>query len=103
MRRVTVWVLALALVAGACSSDNNAPTDSGASTPPTVVETTSSTTANATVAPDLDAARVKLTSIVRGLDQPLALAVRAGDPALYVAEQAGRVVAIVNGTLQSPA
>ena len=33
------------------------------------------------------------------LEHPLALAVRANDPALYVAEQAGRVVAIRDGTV----
>jgi glucose/arabinose dehydrogenase len=37
--------------------------------------------------------RVRLETVAM-LDQPLALAVRAGDPALYVAEKTGRVVAI---------
>ena len=36
---------------------------------------------------------------VADLDQPLAMGVRAGDPALYVAEKTGRVVAIRDGVV----
>jgi glucose/arabinose dehydrogenase len=43
--------------------------------------------------PNLDEARVRLQQIAV-LDQPLAMAVRPDDPALYVAEKSGRVVAL---------
>ena len=46
--------------------------------------------------PDLGQARVSLERVAV-LEQPLALAVRSGDPALYVAEKVGRVVALADG------
>src|SRR4051794_16404963 len=46
-------------------------------------------------------ARVALRAVVRGLDNPVALAVRRGDPALYIAEQyKARVVAVVDGAVR---
>ena len=36
---------------------------------------------------------------VATLEQPLAMAVRRRDPALYIAEKTGKVVAIRNGTV----
>jgi glucose/arabinose dehydrogenase len=44
----------------------------------------------------LSAARIKLEPVAT-LDQPVALAVRTGDPTLYIAERTGRVVAIRGG------
>jgi glucose/arabinose dehydrogenase len=44
----------------------------------------------------LSAARIRLEPVAT-LDQPVALAVRTGDPTLYVAERTGRVVAIRGG------
>ncbi|MEJ7764111.1 MAG: PQQ-dependent sugar dehydrogenase [Acidimicrobiales bacterium] len=55
-----------------------------------------STTGPATAAPGGPPPPVKLTRL-SGLAQPTALAVRAGDPALYATEQAGRVQAVVDG------
>ncbi|HXF56162.1 MAG TPA: PQQ-dependent sugar dehydrogenase, partial [Actinomycetota bacterium] len=46
--------------------------------------------------PDLDAVRVRLVEVAR-LGQPLALAVRPGDQALYVAEKDGLVRAVRGG------
>jgi glucose/arabinose dehydrogenase len=46
--------------------------------------------------PDLEGVRLSVTRVAR-LAQPLALAVRPGDPALYVAEKGGRVRRIANG------
>lgn len=46
--------------------------------------------------PRLEEVRIGLERVAV-LDQPVALAVRAGDPALYVAEKPGRVVALVPG------
>ena len=45
---------------------------------------------------NLAAARVRLQTVAT-LEQPLAIAVRPGDPALYVAEKVGRVVAVTRG------
>jgi glucose/arabinose dehydrogenase len=46
-----------------------------------------------TTPPKLEDARVGLEKIAT-LEQPLAMAVRTGDPALYIAEKSGRVVAL---------
>ena len=46
--------------------------------------------------PNLAAVRIHLVRIAN-IEQPVALAVRSGDPALYVAEKTGRVVAIRDG------
>ena len=45
----------------------------------------------------LASVRIRLVRLAT-VEQPVALAVRAGDPALYVAEKTGRVVAIRGGT-----
>jgi glucose/arabinose dehydrogenase len=80
---------------------------SGATTEPSAASTVSSpagTTADGT-APgaeptrptgNLAAARVELRTVAN-LEQPLAIAIRPGDPALYVAEKVGRVVAVAGG------
>lgn len=49
-----------------------------------------------TQATDLDAVRAILVEIAV-LEQPLAIAIRPGDPTLYVAEKTGRVIAIRRG------
>jgi glucose/arabinose dehydrogenase len=52
--------------------------------------------------PDLEGFRGRLVQVAK-LDQPLALAVRTDDTALYIAEKTGRVVAIRDGKLdQNP-
>lgn len=56
----------------------------------------SSTPPPVTTKPDLERFRARLVTIA-ALDQPLALAVRPEDPALYVAEKTGRVRAIRDG------
>lgn len=48
---------------------------------------------------DLSTIDLGLTPVATGLNQPLALAWRAGDPDMYVAEQTGKVRRVVNGTL----
>jgi glucose/arabinose dehydrogenase len=94
-RRLAALALSLVLALGAaCGGDDD--TDqapSGSSDEP--VETTTSTTVPATTTttepvPDLGAIALSLTQVAR-LDQPLALAVRAGTQPLYVAEKRGRV------------
>jgi len=59
-----------------------------------------STTTQPLAHPDLANARVTLTKVVAGLDSPVALAWRAHDPHMFVAEQVGRVrVVDANGQL----
>ena len=79
-------LLATLLLAGACTSaepdpvppdDRSGPTGDAVPTDP----------------PELEEARVELRRIAT-LEEPLALAVRRGDDALYVAEKTGRVVAL---------
>lgn len=53
-----------------------------------------------TTTPDLGSVRVKLTRVA-AVEKATALAVRRGDPTLYVAEQAGRVRAVRGGVLQA--
>jgi glucose/arabinose dehydrogenase len=85
-----------ALVASACSSDG-----SRATTRPSRSSSTTTTTAGATAttaAPDPHRARFTLTKVA-AVQAPTAMTARPGDAALYVTEQAGRVRAIRNGTL----
>jgi glucose/arabinose dehydrogenase len=76
-------------VGGACSSDDREePAPSTASTP---------TTSTATSAPSPD--RVVLAKVVE-VEQPVAMAVRPGEPGFYVAEKTGRVLRVVDGRVQ---
>ncbi len=94
------------VVAGACSSSklNSSPQP----IPPTVVVTTaitsppSKSTTTSSAPPVPARARLRLTELVHGLDNPVAMAIRSGDPALYVAEQyRARVLAIIGGAVRS--
>jgi len=94
-----VWLAlaAAAFLAAACGSGGGQPSTP---TSPTASGPTGATGVGTGSAPspggDLAAARVELRPVAT-LDQPLAMAVRAGDPALYVAEKVGRVVALADG------
>lgn len=91
----------MVLVATSCDSGDGSepdpPSPTGA-TDGTVTPTTSSTPEAPTgePRPDLANARVELEEVAT-LEQPLALAVRPDDDALYVAEKVGRVVALRAG------
>jgi glucose/arabinose dehydrogenase len=50
--------------------------------------------------PDLSAVRIRLVRVAE-LEQPLAMAVRAGDPSLYIAQKTGKVVAIRDGRVDT--
>jgi glucose/arabinose dehydrogenase len=102
MRRIALGVFALAVTVTACNSGSGSegtqtPTSPSGSKPP-------SSSASATTSPsppdqtqaDLGAVRLALRKVAT-LEQPLALAVRTGDSALYVAEKTGRVMAIRDG------
>ncbi|MFP5375730.1 MAG: hypothetical protein ACLGIO_02970, partial [Acidimicrobiia bacterium] len=95
----------LALAAGACggggddesAAPEEAPTSIDATTGATFIPSTSAASPSTAGAAPTPAAgpppAVRLTRLA-GLAQPTAFAVRQGDPALYVTEQAGRVRAV---------
>ena len=99
MRRPAAALLVAAALAACGGGD-----DDEEATPPVTTTAAGATTApgatTATTAaparPPLDQVRVRLTRVAE-LDQPLAMAVRAGDDALYVAEKGGRVRAVRDG------
>jgi glucose/arabinose dehydrogenase len=82
------------VVAAACSSGASEPGERPG--PSATTTTPPQPTSGDSAAADLSAARVTLTRIADA-DAPTALATRAGDDALYLAEQAGHVTAIVDG------
>ncbi|MEP7032396.1 MAG: PQQ-dependent sugar dehydrogenase [Actinomycetota bacterium] len=86
MSRVLTFLVLCAAFAGACSTGGDAGFDTTSPPSPSNTGVTPSP-------PNLAAARVGLKQIAV-LEQPLAMAVRPGDPALYVAEKPGRVVAL---------
>ncbi|HEY8216525.1 MAG TPA: PQQ-dependent sugar dehydrogenase [Acidimicrobiia bacterium] len=95
MRRARLApAIVLVAVVAACSGDGGSEARDRP-VPRTTTTVAPSTTGGA--APDLSQARVRLAR-VGDASAPTALATRAGDPALYVAEQGGRVVALVDGT-----
>jgi glucose/arabinose dehydrogenase len=73
-------VVGIALVAMACTSRGDEPAPSVSEAPDTV--------------------RVALTKVAT-VEQPLAIAIRRGDPSLYTAEKTGRVVAIRDGKVEA--
>jgi glucose/arabinose dehydrogenase len=85
-------VLAAALVAAA-ACEAAVP---GAPAPPALPLPAPTPSATPTPTPDPAAARVRLVRVAL-LEQPLAMATRPGDGALYVAEKTGRVVALSRG------
>jgi glucose/arabinose dehydrogenase len=94
--------LALAVFVGACSPGDAAapPTGSTASRsegPTSSTSTPPPSSASTSSPPDLADARIRLVPVAR-LEQPIAMAVRTGDRALYVAEKTGRVVALTPGS-----
>ena len=65
---------------------------------PSVTTTPPPPSATSASAPPLSLAAVRIRLVeVAALQQPLALAVRSGDPALYVAQKTGKVIAIRDG------
>lgn len=104
VRRSPAPAVALAFALGlglaACSSDHGS-SARPAQRPPTTGAPTTSTVGSppSTTPPPPDLARVgvKLTTVVSGLDKPVALAQRKGDDTLYVAEQTGRVRRVRGG------
>jgi glucose/arabinose dehydrogenase len=97
-RRRAIAIALVMVVTAACAGDpsTTAPTRS---TPPATTPTTPASPSpepTPPAPPNLAAVRIRLVRIAN-VEQPVAMAVRAGDPALYVAEKTGRVVAIRGG------
>jgi glucose/arabinose dehydrogenase len=106
-------LLAGAIVVSACSSGSSAKTTSPLPIPPTSPAPTTTTTTSIKTrpstspttqpaAPDLTGARVALRAVVSGLRSPIALAWRAHDTHMFVAEQRGRVRAVDANDVLSP-
>jgi glucose/arabinose dehydrogenase len=101
MRRrlvVLLGVCALAASAAACSGGDSsaARRDRPARTSTSTSTSTTAPAPTTTVPANLDAARVVLDRVA-DVPSPTAMAVRPGDPALYLTEQSGRVVAVRDG------
>ena len=92
LRTVATALVATALLASACGSNGEPPTP----TPSGPGVSTDGTAPAPSPNRDLALVRVELEPVAT-LEQPLAIAVRPGDPALYVAEKVGRVVALDGG------
>jgi glucose/arabinose dehydrogenase len=90
--------LALLFPLAACSG-NATPRSTAPSFAPSSPTATASPTATSGAVP-FSSVRIGLQRIAT-LDQPIAMAVRRGDPTLYVAEKTGQVVAIRPGSFDS--
>src|SRR5262245_46564068 len=100
--------VAFALVLAACADDDGSAAPTTIAPPPTVAALTtadrSTTTQPASTTtlpsePELGDVAVTLTEVSGGFESPIGFAVRRGDDALYVIEQAGRVRAVRDGVL----
>jgi len=95
-RGLAALVIVLGLFTAACSGGEAGPATpsaTGSGAPRTAPGSPAPSSAAA-----FRAARVRLVQVA-SLQQPVAMAVRPGDRALYVAEQTGRVRAIRNGQI----
>ena len=88
-------VAVAALVAVACGSNGSGPPAPSGPAVSSPSRATGATSSSPTPTHDLADAQVELQPVA-ALEQPLAIAVRPGDPALYVAEKVGRVVALAD-------
>jgi glucose/arabinose dehydrogenase len=88
-------VAAAALVTVACGSNGSGPPAPTGPAVSSASRATGATPSSPTQTHDLADAQVELQPVAT-LEQPLAIAVRPGDPALYVAEKVGRVVALAD-------
>jgi len=100
MRRGLAAVAVISVVAAACGSSPPGPagTAQPASSSPTGPATGSAAPTGLGPTPDLGSVQLRLVQVAQ-LDEPLAMAVRSGDDALYVAEKGGRIVAIRGGSV----
>ncbi len=94
------FVLLLALGAAACSSggDSSPGSAPAPAASPTTAPPSGEGSPLTTRAPDLSSVRVRLDQVAR-LSSPVGMAIRTGDPAIYVIEQGGQVWALRNDRL----
>ena len=93
-------VLVLAVLVAACSAQDAAAPPTGSTASGSEGPTTSTPSpsgASTSSPPGLADARIRLVPVAR-VEQPIAMAVRTGDRALYIAEKTGRVVALTPGS-----
>jgi glucose/arabinose dehydrogenase len=93
-----VLLLAAVLVAAGCSDRDDSRDSRASSTTRATTSTTRGSTTTTAAKTDLAAVNLKLTQLTE-LERPVAMAVRKGDPTLYVIEKPGRVRAIRDGNL----
>lgn len=101
MRRAGALLLAAGLLASGCGTDDRDASSGASSAAPTSPATPaaiapSAATPTEAPTPDLARARVRLAEVA-SFDQPVAMATRPGDSAIYVAEQPGTVRALRRG------
>jgi glucose/arabinose dehydrogenase len=92
-----VTLAVLGLVAAGCTSHDSS-SHASSTTASRATSSSSAATTTTTGATDLAAVNIKLTKLAE-LQRPTAMAIRTGDPALYVVEKVGRIRALRNGTL----
>jgi glucose/arabinose dehydrogenase len=90
-----VSLLALALVAVGCTSHSATLPDLAGSPSPSATSSPSGTPAPSAT-PNLGQVSIRLVTVAK-LSEPLAMAVRPGDDALYFAQKTGKVIAMRNG------
>jgi glucose/arabinose dehydrogenase len=108
-RSVGVLAVLAVLVLAACGDGDDGTAAPTTRVPPPTVDapttadrTTTTEPASTTTLPaepELGDVGVTLTEVTEGLESPIGFAVRPGDDALYVIEQAGRVRAVRDGAL----
>ncbi len=96
---LVVVLVVLGAFVPACATEDAAPSVTGSTSPDGVGPTSPAppSAGPTPTEPDLGDARIRLVPVAE-LEQPVAMAVRAGDHALYVAEKVGRVVALSPGS-----
>ena len=105
-RRLAAVLVALAVVAGACSDGDGAGDGSGAPAPTgpdgsTSAPAGSDPTSEPEPAPDIGKASARLVKVA-DVTVPVAMAVRADDDSIYVAEKGGRVRRVPRGQTSNP-
>jgi len=97
---LVIVLLVFGALIPACSTEDAAPPVAGSTSPGNADPTSpaaSPSTGPTPTEPRFADARIRLVPVAE-LEQPVAMAVRAGDRALYVAEKVGRVVALSPGS-----
>ena len=97
---LVIALVVLGALVPACPTEDAAPSVTGSTSPGSDGPTSPAASPSAgptPTEPDLADARIRLVPVAE-LEQPVAMAVRAGDRALYVAEKVGRVVALSTGS-----